>query len=584
MDKLINFLLIALSLFISLFIVWQNLLIECVPHDEGLLGQSANRFMSGELPHRDFDDPYTGFLNVIHSFAFYVFGDHISSLRYFNFTVFSIVLVVFSMYLKTYLSAVPLSLSIISYALWSILVYPASMPTWYMIYLSFFAGLLLVNKEGRFYFLNIIAAGFLLGIVTLIKINGVFLLFSGIWALLLLFGDEKSKVHHRKLERFFLIIVKYIIIFFPLVIIISVLKNSLDFSHAIYFLLPVLLLGVVLSKNTILSTGCFKKILLLCISFGIVLFIYGFHYYLNNGLMELLNGVFITPKKRTLFVFFPPPHYLITICLSILLLIMSLSKDELFKKIFYLFSIILYCVYVYYPKSGANISLALVMSIPLSLSIYSLIEINRIDKQKYFWLSFCLFSLILHYPFCSQAYVAYTSIFVFLASFYIFLSGKNIRISFIKLNLSLCFIVISGLLYNSLDISFNKFLIKKLNYEVPVQENQKKPYCIKDDLISLINQNSAHDESILSFPDSPEVYYFTKRKNPTRYIYEVLSETSNDYDEYFRLISESNIPLVVINKSPCCSRNLSGKELDFIKEYYEREAGFSNYTIFYKRK
>ena len=31
-----------------------------IPHDEGLLGQSAERVLSGELPHRDFDDPYTG--------------------------------------------------------------------------------------------------------------------------------------------------------------------------------------------------------------------------------------------------------------------------------------------------------------------------------------------------------------------------------------------------------------------------------------------------------------------------------------------------------------------------------------------
>jgi hypothetical protein len=36
-----------------------------VPHDEGRLGQSAERILVGELPHRDFDDPYTGGLSYL---------------------------------------------------------------------------------------------------------------------------------------------------------------------------------------------------------------------------------------------------------------------------------------------------------------------------------------------------------------------------------------------------------------------------------------------------------------------------------------------------------------------------------------
>ncbi|MEM7349697.1 MAG: hypothetical protein AAF657_02750, partial [Acidobacteriota bacterium] len=28
-----------------------------IPHDEGMLGQCAERLLQGELPHRDFDEP-----------------------------------------------------------------------------------------------------------------------------------------------------------------------------------------------------------------------------------------------------------------------------------------------------------------------------------------------------------------------------------------------------------------------------------------------------------------------------------------------------------------------------------------------
>jgi hypothetical protein len=34
-----------------------------IPHDEGTLGLSAERVLRGDLPHRDFDEVYTGGLS-----------------------------------------------------------------------------------------------------------------------------------------------------------------------------------------------------------------------------------------------------------------------------------------------------------------------------------------------------------------------------------------------------------------------------------------------------------------------------------------------------------------------------------------
>ena len=36
-----------------------------IPHDEGSLAQSAERVLAGELPHRDFDEIYTGGLSFL---------------------------------------------------------------------------------------------------------------------------------------------------------------------------------------------------------------------------------------------------------------------------------------------------------------------------------------------------------------------------------------------------------------------------------------------------------------------------------------------------------------------------------------
>ena len=52
-----------------------------VPHDEGTIGVSAERVMAGQLPHRDFDDTYTGGLNYINAAAFSLFGRNLIAPR-----------------------------------------------------------------------------------------------------------------------------------------------------------------------------------------------------------------------------------------------------------------------------------------------------------------------------------------------------------------------------------------------------------------------------------------------------------------------------------------------------------------------
>src|SRR5712671_5721853 len=60
------------------------------PHDEGTLGQSAERVLHGEMPHRDFDDPYTGGLAYIDAAIFKLFGINLFWLRLFLFVCFLI--------------------------------------------------------------------------------------------------------------------------------------------------------------------------------------------------------------------------------------------------------------------------------------------------------------------------------------------------------------------------------------------------------------------------------------------------------------------------------------------------------------
>src|SRR5216684_7621997 len=74
--------------FFSIAYVAGNLRRGWVPHDEGILGQAAERVLQGEMPHRDFNDPYTGGLSYLDGAAFRLFGVNLLVLRYVLFGFF----------------------------------------------------------------------------------------------------------------------------------------------------------------------------------------------------------------------------------------------------------------------------------------------------------------------------------------------------------------------------------------------------------------------------------------------------------------------------------------------------------------
>src|SRR5215472_10498088 len=68
--------------------IGMNLKRGWVPHDEGALGQAAERVLQGEIPHRDFNDPYTGGLSYLDALVFGLFGINLIWLRYALFVFF----------------------------------------------------------------------------------------------------------------------------------------------------------------------------------------------------------------------------------------------------------------------------------------------------------------------------------------------------------------------------------------------------------------------------------------------------------------------------------------------------------------
>ena len=150
-----------------------------VPHDEGALGQSAERVLAGQVPHRDFDEIYTGALAYVHAAAFLI-GPHASTTT--RVPLFLIALLwVAALYAiaRRFVPAAGAAVVAITALVWSVPNYPASMPSWFNLFLATFGTLALLKglETGRRRWM--VLAGLAGGVSFLFKLSGIFYLLGG---------------------------------------------------------------------------------------------------------------------------------------------------------------------------------------------------------------------------------------------------------------------------------------------------------------------------------------------------------------------------------------------------------------------
>ena len=150
-----------------------------VPHDEGALGQAAERVLAGQVPHRDYDDIYTGALAYLHA-AFFSFGSHASSTLRIPLFLFALPWVA-ALYAiaRRFVPPVGAALVAVTAFVWSVPNYPASVPSWFNLFFATFGALALLRglETGRLHWL--LLAGVAGGISFLFKLSGIFYLLGG---------------------------------------------------------------------------------------------------------------------------------------------------------------------------------------------------------------------------------------------------------------------------------------------------------------------------------------------------------------------------------------------------------------------
>jgi hypothetical protein len=302
--------------FFSIAYVAGNLKRGWVPHDEGILGQAAERVLHGEMPHRDFNDPYTGGLSYLNAAAFRVLGINLLTLRIVLFMFF--VLWVPAVFAAAREFSGPLASAAVTLAAvaWSVPNYSAAMPSWFCLFFATFGTLALLKYIRNPRIELLILAGLCGGLSVLIKTPGLYFVAG---ALLFFVYREQSLAQRGEPSNehcyaYFSFVVVSLALFITAIC--KLVLTTGGWGEFFHFVYPAVAIVILLVIRETISCGLnsaarFRTLLTLVAPFtaaaALPILLFFAMYWRRGAVHQLIVGLFVYHLRRILEANWPAP-------------------------------------------------------------------------------------------------------------------------------------------------------------------------------------------------------------------------------------------------------------------------------------
>ena len=534
----------AIYLYPNIFKIWYM-------WDIGTYAQSGERVLNGEFPHRDFDELFTGGLTFLNAAAFDIFGIKFSSIRYPLF-IFSL-LFVWSLYsISTrFISPIKSAGVALLAFMWSIPTFPHASPTWYTIFFAAFGIVSLMKYVESQHRVWLIFAGLCGGISVLFKITGLYYIAAVLIFLIYYEQNLSEKINSDFSYKFFLLSTTGLT-----GIILSVaalINNNFDTTHVVHHLLPVVIICFFVAWNEWHNGrgNCITRIKQLCkllVPFvaGIAapILIFAFIFYLNDALIYLYHGVFVSPLTRINIQHANALPSLMPLVYCIPLFILLIIEVK--PKTDFIISLILIPVFcIILINAGNNVVnhnvwdglryLPLISVFSGCIYLFKQKKLVTNEKRRFILLlMICMVGFIplVQYPFPHTIYFLYGLPFVTLLLIFV----MNSRINPAKLAYTVCI---------SFVIIFYIFWVRDIKIDVLGLRYEKAPKWgilnlergdmytrapianTYNTLVPFI-QNRASSKYLYATPDVPDLYFLTGLNNPTRTLWDLFDSGYSD--------------------------------------------------------
>lgn len=577
-----------------------------IPHDQGTLAQSAERVLNGELPHRDFDDVYTGGLSFFHAAGFWLLGTNMTTIRTLLFvSAIGFVWALHRIASRT-MSAKLAPLVALTCLVWSLPNYFEGMPSWYTLFLStsgIFAILKYYDSDLRRW---LFLAGLCGGLAVTVKIVGLYYI-AAIAFVIAYRGQIRGDSEPMATKGFSWSTIAIAIALNALWIglVGLMVRRHATFMICIQFILPSLAVGTVLVVNSLRRPTSADsairvlreiRIYVLGILLPVILFL--IPYTTSGSLTDLYQGVFIRPFVRVDAVVFslPPASYLaleLPVAAVLLLGLTSLGKrDRMISLVVLPLSILglvlsLNFSVFHLVVTMVRLSLPIVAVIASWMLLFDESLENRRKLEIYTVLTVSSFMTLVQFPFSAPIYFCYVAPLVILSAQVTCASQPHAVVR------TQWTIVLFGLLFGATLLNHFQFFddpnLARMDpavnlLELPrgglfLTERDRQKY---DRLVTAIQRNSPPNSSIYAGPDCPEVYFLSDRKNPTRTLFELFDEPDPDDTKRLQFILQHDLSLVVLNLSPSHSRKWTQPFLDAMTAHFPNAMTIDNFLVVFK--
>ena len=545
-----------------------------VPHDEGAFAVAAAHARHGELPHRDFQEIYTGGLTLVNAAAMRVFGVNMAAMRYPMYAVFLVwVAVVFAISRRfegdwgaTMMTLLMVAISYPNYR--------AAVPSWYNLFLATFGILALFRFAETRRLRWVFVAGVLGGLSFLVKVSGLYFLAAALcW---LLFYEQDDEVESTQGTG----VLRHVVTVLALVFALLVWRTigwSLSPRYLVHFVLPSVAVVAVLVRREFRTqkhvsdfqriTRLVKLSATLLIGALVPVLIFLIPYVRSGSISAFMAEVFQFPFRRLRFASYPPERLenllpTLVVCAVMVYAIRGVRR----KWTDWVFLCAAICgvaaagrVRPGYHIVWSALTLMVPCTVVIALGWMERVEMDAFRRQRVFLLvaSAAICGLV-RFPFASPVYLLY--VLPLAAMVWVGLVPRRPHSRLVLSTMVVGYILFFTLWVTSspvgaIGIGYKPSRMEALASEpaggLRVPKNERDLY---DRLTQTVLQH-VRGEYIYAGPDCPQVYFLSGTKQADRAMFDFLDETdaTGRTAQILNELEEHKVNVVVIDRAPSFS-------------------------------
>lgn len=586
-----------------------------IAHDEGTIGQSAERVLGGELPHRDFDDPYTGGLTWVNAGAMRLFGVNLLAPRLMLFLVFlGWVPALWGIARRVAPPAHALLFVALAIA-WSIPSYSVALPSWYNTFLATFGVLALMKWQEDPRARWLVLAGAMGGVSILFKIVGLYYVAAGL-LFLAMHEQHASRVPGaargaRVPAAFGTAIVLLVILFVGLV---TLTVDGQDRARKLVtWVVPIAAMAALLVREELTwrhdGFGVrLRRLLgsalpfLAGVAAPVALFLVP--YVLTASVGAVVDDVLVKPHRRAEFAQQAPPRLVGMIwAIPVLLLVCFPARWWRAARgaAVAVAGVLLATLLVVSRRTEPfYFSWGMLNSVLPVLGVAGAIVASRHDddplpaQRRFLLLAAATLCALVQYPFASRIYYLYSlPIFAlaWLATLAAPLAGTRRAparlgslllagyfVAFALWAIHPAFIWNMGTGGRGFSPDIQVVTLPRPRGGIRVSPRMYEMYTATTDFV----RARARGGYVFAAPDAPEINFLTGTKNPTRVIFDFLSDTTGRAAMVREAITRHDVNVAVINLQPSFSKPLPQELIPWFNQRFPHNQTFGKFLVFWR--